>query len=79
VQRPRGLGDRACPDADPRLYRHPRYRVSETDRGGRAHSHFRSLTHFRLAGVLFAIAPADVSYWRLPFNAMWMCVLGADL
>jgi hypothetical protein len=35
--------------------------------------------HHSLASVLFAIAPADVSYWRLPFNAMWMCVLGADL
>jgi hypothetical protein len=32
-----------------------------------------------LASVLFAISPADVIYWRMPFNAMWMAVLGADL
>jgi hypothetical protein len=32
-----------------------------------------------LASVLFAISPADVYYWKLPFNAMWMAVLGADL
>jgi hypothetical protein len=32
-----------------------------------------------LASVLFAISPADVVYWKMPFNAMWMAVLGADL
>jgi hypothetical protein len=37
------------------------------------------LTRRRLASILMANAPADGSYWRLPFNAMWMAVLGADL
>ena len=32
-----------------------------------------------IASVLFAVSPADVSYWRLPFHGMWLCVLGADL
>lgn len=32
-----------------------------------------------IANVLFAVSPKDVDYWRLPFNAMWMAVLGADL
>jgi hypothetical protein len=31
-----------------------------------------------LANVFFAIAPRDTVYWGLPFNAMWMVVLGAD-
>lgn len=31
-----------------------------------------------LANVFFAISPANAYYWRLPFNAMWMAVLGAD-
>ncbi|CAK9787423.1 uncharacterized protein COLE_04489 [Cutaneotrichosporon oleaginosum] len=31
-----------------------------------------------LANVFFAIAPRDAIYWGLPFNAMWMVVLGAD-
>jgi hypothetical protein len=33
----------------------------------------------RIANVLMALSPADVVYWRLPFNAMWMTVMGADL
>jgi hypothetical protein len=32
-----------------------------------------------IANVLMAVSPADVLYWRLPFNAMWMTVMGADL
>ncbi|RSH91274.1 hypothetical protein EHS25_009573 [Saitozyma podzolica] len=31
-----------------------------------------------IANVLMALSPADVVYWRLPFNAMWMTVMGAD-
>lgn len=31
-----------------------------------------------LANVFFAISPRDAIYWGLPFNAMWMVVLGAD-
>jgi hypothetical protein len=31
-----------------------------------------------LSNVFFAIAPKDAYYWRLPFNAMWLTVLGAD-
>lgn len=33
----------------------------------------------RIANVLFAVSPRDVLYWRLPFNGMWLVVLGADL
>lgn len=31
-----------------------------------------------LSNIFFAIAPRDAYYWRLPFNAMWLTVLGAD-
>lgn len=31
-----------------------------------------------IANVLFATASAEVSYWKNAFNAMWLCVLGAD-
>lgn len=31
-----------------------------------------------IANVFFAISPADVYYWGLQFNAMWLAVLGAD-
>ena len=31
-----------------------------------------------IASVLYGTAPADVSYWAQPFNAMWSLVLGAD-
>jgi hypothetical protein len=32
-----------------------------------------------LASIWFALSEADVLYWRLPFQGMWMAVLGADL
>lgn len=31
-----------------------------------------------VANIFMAIAPADAMYWKLPFNAMWLAVLGAD-
>lgn len=31
-----------------------------------------------VANIFMAIAPADEMYWKLPFNAMWLAVLGAD-
>lgn len=34
---------------------------------------------YRIANILFAVAPKDGSYWQYPFNGMWMVVLGADL